>query len=125
MPLDSPSGEEVEFAKGVESQPVHLSQDSESDNALRVEWLLQEAIHTSAIEGEILNQEFVRAAFLRRLGLSSTSKRYGPAEEGIAALMVDLCRTFHEPLSEHTLCEWHLMLMRGNRRIFTIGDYRR
>lgn len=82
-------------------------------------------MHTSAIEGEVLDRASVQASFLRRLGLSETTKRHGPAEEGIAAMMVDLCRSVSEPLSEDMLCEWHLMLMRANRQLVTVGNYRR
>ena len=94
-------------------------------DGLRIEWLTNESIKTSAIEGEILDRDSVQASLLRRFGLRPSARRHGAAEEGIAEMMVSLYRDFAQPLDHETLCKWHIMLMSANPYIETIGGYRR
>ena len=118
--------EEIQFAARMESQSLRLAEANPDDQlALRIEWLTDEAVQTSAIEGEMLRRDSVQESLMRRMGLRPNARRHGNAEEGVAAMMVDLYRNATQPLSHATLCDWHLTLMRGNRQILTIGDYRR
>ncbi len=94
-------------------------------DGLRIEWLTNESIKTSAIEGEILDRDSIQASLLRRFGLRPSARRHGAAEEGIAEMMVSLYRDFAHPLDHETLCKWHIMLMSANPYIETIGGYRR
>ena len=67
-----------------------------------------EAVTTSAIEGEVGNRASVQSSIQRQLGLAPADKRrVKPAEEGIAEMMVDLYRSFSEPLSAEMLFGWH------------------
>jgi hypothetical protein len=66
---------------------------------LLVELMSSEAITTSNIEGEVLNRDSVQFSIQRQLGLAATSAG-PPAEQGIAEMMLDLYRSFREPLSQ-------------------------
>lgn len=91
---------------------------------LTVELLGREALTTSEIEGEVLNRESVQSSLRRRLGLSADPVRATPAEQGIAEMMVDLFRSFAEPLTHDTLFAWHRMVTSGRRDLTDIGRYR-
>jgi Fic family protein len=83
-----------------------------------------EAVATSEIEGEILDRDSVQSSIRCQLGLAADRRKVGPAEQGIAEVMVDLYRTFAEPLSDDTLFRWHRMLMSGRRDLDGPGRYR-
>jgi Fic family protein len=94
-------------------------------NRLLVEIMSGEAVTTSAIEGEVLNRASVQSSILRQLGLASPDKRrVMPAEQGIAEMMVDLYRSFSQPLSNETLFGWHRMVTSGRKDLTDIGRYR-
>ncbi|MDR1989997.1 MAG: Fic family protein [Acidobacteriaceae bacterium] len=100
----------------------HVGKDDQ--NALRIELISQEAIKTSEIEGEILNRDSVQSSLRHQFGLSLESADTPPAERGIAAMMADLYERFATPLTGHTLCTWHSLLMSGDESIRTVGGYR-
>jgi len=75
----------------------HLGQEDREQ--LMVESMSTEALTTSEIEGEILDRASVQSSIRKQLGLATDKRRPRPAEEGIAEVMVDLHRTFSEPLS--------------------------
>jgi Fic family protein len=93
-------------------------------NLLTIELLGDEAVKTSAIEGEVLDRDSVQSSLRREFGLATDERRIPPAERGIAEMMVDLYRTFDAPLAQETMFAWHGMLMSGARRIDVIGGYR-
>jgi Fic family protein len=88
----------------------HLA--GEGRDQVIVEIMSTEAIKSSQIEGEILDRDSVQSSIRRQLGLATDKRRVGPAERGIAAVMVDLYRRFAEPLEEATLFRWHGLFMR-------------
>ena len=47
-----------------------------------------------------------------------------PAEQGIAEMMVDLYRSFSEPLSREMLFRWHKMIVSGRRNLKDVGKFR-
>lgn len=100
----------------------HVHEDDR--NRLRIELIVDEAVKTSEIEGEILNRDSVQSSLRNQFGLSTDNRRIAPQERGIAEMMVDLYQNFSKPLSHETLFEWHKMIMSGNRRIEVIGGYR-
>ncbi|MCY3817710.1 MAG: Fic family protein [Gammaproteobacteria bacterium] len=115
-----------QFVEGFEDLNVVLRRAGEEDlHGLRIAWLTNEAIETSAIEGEILDRDSIQASLLRRFGLRPSARRHGAAEEGIAEMMVSLYSDFAQPLDHETLGKWHIMLMSANPYIETIGGYRR
>ncbi len=100
----------------------HLGPDDRE--LLTVEAMSTEALTTSEIEGEILDRASVQSSLRKQLGLTSDNRRAGPAEQGIAQVMVDSYRRFAEPLSDETLFAWHRMLVQGRRDLKDIGRYR-
>jgi Fic family protein len=93
-------------------------------NALKIELISDEALKTSAIEGEILDRDSVQSSLRHQLGLDPERPRVPPAERGIAEMMVDLVRGFAAPLTHETMFHWHRMLMSGNKSIRIVGGYR-
>src|ERR1017187_2332735 len=83
-----------------------------------------EALTTSEIEGEILDQASVQSSIRKQLGLAADSRRARPAGPGIAEMMGDLFPRFAEPLSDETLFAWHRMMFRGPRDLRDVGRYR-
>jgi len=103
---------------------VHHVSPSERDQ-LRIDLLSEEAMKTSAIEGEMLDRQSVQSSLRRQLGLSPDSYPTKPREQGVAEMMVDVYSTYAEPLTHETLFRWHGMLLSHDRRLGTIGAYRR
>jgi len=96
----------------------------EDTEELKVDAMSTEAVTTSAIEGEILDRASVQSSIRKQLGLAAGSRGARPAERGISEMMVDLYRTFAQPLTEKTLFAWHRMLVRGRHGLTDVGRYR-
>ena len=90
---------------------------------LQVELLSGEAVKTSEIEGELLDRASVQSSVRRQFGLQ-VDRRAGPAESGIAELMVACFRDFGKPLGHETLFEWHRLVCRGRTDLRRLGAYR-
>ncbi|MFK7837306.1 MAG: Fic family protein [Sulfitobacter sp.] len=91
---------------------------------LRIDLLSDEAMKTSAIEGEVLDRLSVQSSLRRQLGLAPDTYPNKPREQGVAEMMVDVYSTYAEPLTQETLFRWHQMLLSHDRRLETIGAYR-
>lgn len=77
-----------------------------------VDLMVSEAINTSEIEGERLDREDVRSSIKNFLGLSNPPVRVvDPRAEGIAALMVDVRKTFSTQLTKDKLFHWHQLVI--------------
>lgn len=100
----------------------HVSQPEREQ--LRIELLSEEAMQTSAIEGEILDRLSVQSSLRRHLGLDPDSYPAKPREQGVAEMMVDVYSSFADTLSHETLYRWHRMLLSHDRRLETIAAYR-
>jgi Fic family protein len=100
----------------------HIGPDDQQ--TLKLELISEEAVKTSAIEGEVLNRDSVQSSLRQQLGLGPELPGVKPAERGISQLMADLYGGFAAPLDEATLLGWHRMLMSGNTAIQIIGGYR-
>src|SRR6266404_1531059 len=90
---------------------------------LTVDAMSIEAVTTSEIEGEILDRASVQSSIRRQFGLETDKRKVGPAEHGVAQMMVDLHRSFADPLSDTMLFRWHRMLLQGHSHIGEIGLY--
>lgn len=79
-----------------------MSQLNSSDQyEAYIDLMVSEAINTSQIEGEKLDRKDVRSSIKNFMGLSSPFTRIAdPRAEGIAALMVDVQKTFTERLTK-------------------------
>ncbi|GAB3753421.1 Fic family protein [Spirosoma pomorum] len=93
-------------------------------NELRVTLLSNEALDTSKIEGEILDRDSVQSSIRKQLGLQTDGRRAGPKETGAAQMMVDVVRSYQEPLTDRHLFLWHKMIMNGRTDLEMIGGYR-
>lgn len=96
----------------------------EERDQLTIEALSTEAVTTSEIEGETLNRASVQSSLRKQLGFAADERRVPSAERGIAEMMIDLYRSFAEPLSEEMLFRWHRMVMSGSPNSRDVGRYR-
>ncbi|WP_338016772.1 Fic family protein [Oleomonas cavernae] len=101
----------------------HLRADDR--DSLKIDLISDEALQTSAIEGEFLNRDSLQASLRQQFGLDAEARRILPAERGIAEMMVDVYRHFAAPLGHATLHAWHGMVMAGHRGIEVVGQYRK
>ncbi|MEO8886889.1 MAG: Fic family protein [Mucilaginibacter sp.] len=93
-----------------------LSDELKQETLLQL--MLSEAVKTSEIEGEILSREDVMSSIRNNLGLNVSpiyvkDQRAG----GVAQLMIEVRKSFNQPLRLDTLLEWHVMLMAGSKHI--------
>ena len=73
--------------------------------------LLQNAINTSAIEGDQLNADSVRSSLAKRLGMDQAGLTPGtPKTEGLADLLLDATRNPQQALTTKRLLNWHKAL---------------
>jgi Fic family protein len=91
---------------------------------LRIDLLSDEAMKTSAIEGEMLDRLSVQSSLRRHLGLEPDSYPNKPREQGVAQMMVDVYATYAAPLTHETLFGWHDMLLSFDKRLDAVGAYR-
>lgn len=98
--------------------------DAEARQALAIELISQEAVDSSAIEGELLDRASVQSSLARQLGLTADRRKANAAEAGAAELMADLYCSYQVPLSDRLLFDWHTMLMNGRRDLADVGRYR-
>jgi Fic family protein len=102
----------------LEALPTDTQQD------IIVDTMLAEAIKTSAIEGEFPDSKDVLSSIRKNLGLHSTPEHIKDKSAiGLASLMIDVRKTFDQPLTAEKLFEWHKMLMSGHKRI-KVGQWR-
>jgi len=91
--------------------------------------LVDEAMMTSAIEGEKLNKDSVRSSVARRLGLSTAGL---PAQQrhidGLVAMLVDATANYALPLKEDRLFGWQAALFPtgySDLRKIAVGSWRK
>ena len=105
-------------------QGIYRHVNEEEKRTWIIELITDEAVKTSAIEGELLNRPSVQSSIRKNFGLTSNVPQVPPAEQGIADMMTDLYKNFATLLSHQTLYQWHQMLMRSRRDLSDIGCYR-
>lgn len=77
--------------------------------------MAEEAIKTSAIEGELLSRKDVMSSIRRNLGLDAEAPGGDKRAAGAAALMIDVRNSFAASLSEEMLFGWHPSQMSNGR----------
>jgi Fic family protein len=86
--------------------------------------MIAEAIKSSAIEGEMLDEIDVMSSIRNHLGLNTPRQRvHSRQADGAGELVVAVRTNFEEPLTEQLLFEWHKMLLKGERG-FPLGEWR-
>ena len=99
-----------------------LSEDEQTASV--IDMMVAEAVKTSEIEGEMISRGDVMSSIKNNLGLNSTPQQVQDSRaEGVAELMLDVRKSFAEPLSEEKILAWHEMLMKGNRMV-RVGAWR-
>lgn len=87
-----------------------LTQTMHSDNIFyrQIEALENEAMSTSAIEGEILNRESVKASIQKKLGFQETAyKNFDSATDYLVEVLIDANTNYDKPLTLERLYAWH------------------
>lgn len=90
---------------------------------LKFDLLSDEAMKTSEIEGEFLDRASVQSSVRRQFGLT-VDRKSGPAENGIAELMVSCFNSFGEVLTNDMMFQWHRLVCAGRTDLDVIGGYR-
>jgi Fic family protein len=86
--------------------------------------MIAEAIKSSAIEGEDLDQLEVMSSIRNHLGLNTPPLPVRNRKaEGAGELIVAVRSGYQEPLTEAVLFDWHKMLLKGERE-FPLGEWR-
>ena len=89
-----------------------------------IDIILAEAIKTSEIEGEYPSRKDVLSSIRKNLGLHHIPEFIKEkSAAGLAGLMIDVRKTFKEPLTEEKLFVWHKLLLGENRGI-EVGRWR-
>ena len=90
----------------------HLTENLQTE--AMINFMVEEAVKTSEIEGEHINRPDIRSSIKNKLGLNQKIVTvHDKRAQGIAELMLDVRNTFKQPLTKEKLFEWHLMLMSG------------
>jgi Fic family protein len=100
----------------------HLNEQDKQQ--LTIELISNEALKTSAIEGEYLDRNSLQSSIRRQFGLVADNRKISPAEQGVGEMMVDVYQDFAAPLSHAMLFEWHKMVTNGRHDLNDIGRYR-
>jgi Fic family protein len=89
--------------------------------------LTEDALETSAIEGEILRRSSVRASIRKRLGLPVNQDDSDRHTDALVAMLMDARESAASPLTEEKLFAWHAALFptgySGLHKI-RVGEYR-
>ena len=89
--------------------------------------MTDDALETSAIEGEILRRSSVRASIRKRLGLPVIQDDSDRHTDALVAMLMDARKSADEPLTEEKLFSWHAALFptgySGLHKI-NVGHYR-
>lgn len=89
-----------------------------------IEILVSEALKTSEIENELLSREDVTSSIRHNLGLFEPNQEVKDVRaKGVGKLMTVVRSTYHEPLSEQIVKEWHQYLFTSQNHI-TVGNWR-
>jgi Fic family protein len=91
----------------------------------KVEILSLEGAESAKIEGEILDRESLQSSIRRQFGLDPLLKKESVKEQGMAESLLDVFKTFQDPLDHKTLFRWHSYLFKGSTELDCIGSYRR
>ena len=88
--------------------------------------LLEEALASAKIEGEILDRESVRSSIANRLGIGH-AKKYCRSDAAFIDILLESIRSIKKPLSEKQLLKWHSMMFLEQPIIYDmiIGNYRK
>ena len=82
----------------------------------QLDTLTEEAVRSSAIEGEVLNTEQVRSSVARRLGMDAGGINVvDPHVDGVVEMTLDATQGYARPLTPERLFGWQAGLFPGGR----------
>jgi Fic family protein len=100
-------------------------------NTARLDALVQNALRTSEIEGEILNAGSVRSSVVNKLGLENAGlpvgRKDGTAQtDALAKLLIDATTQVEQPISVASLCQWQaaLFVVPDSLNLVKVGQLR-
>lgn len=106
----SPLLAEVNMLRGQLSGRLHMLGIKDQNETL-LETFTQEIVHSSEIEGQILNRDSVRSSIAHQLGLEYDGlPRQDHYVEGVVQVMLDATQHYDEPLTDERLFSWHAAL---------------
>jgi Fic family protein len=87
--------------------------------------LLEEALSSAKIEGEILDRDSVRSSIANRLGIGNI-KKYSKSDAAYIDILLESIRSAQDPLYEKQLFKWHNLMFIDRPIIYDmiIGNYR-
>jgi len=89
-----------------------------------LQFMINEAIKTSEIEGEYHSRQDVMSSIQNRLGIHAISSNIRDIKaRGIAELMVEVRENYATELSENLIISWHQILF-SNASTIKVGTYR-
>lgn len=104
----------------LDALPGPFGEDTEID------LMIDEAVHSSAIEGETLPRNEVMSSIRNRLGLNAVPEPVRDVlARGAGHLMVAVRSSFTESLSERMLFEWHTLLLEDGGSPLNVGAWRK
>src|SRR6266700_1188550 len=89
--------------------------------------LVEEAVQTSAIEGERLDERAVRSSVARRLGLPSAGLPVSRDADGLVSVLLDATQKYDEPLTAERLKGWQAALFPtgySGMHLIVVGNWR-
>lgn len=99
-----------------------LQEEVKQDTLLQ--FMIDEAIKTSEIEGEYYSRQDILSSIKNKIGLSHPKLHiHNKYSEGISELMIEVRQSYDQPLSESMLQTWHLILFATSYKIHG-GIYR-
>ncbi len=89
--------------------------------ALEMEALIQNAIHTSEIEGENLDVASVRFSVARQLGInhSGLAGKATTETDAMASLLIEATHNWQSPVTLATLYQWQALVFPGEPEMTT------
>lgn len=93
-----------------------LTAKKQQDALIRT--LMDEALKTSAIEGELLNREDVMSSIKNNLGINAKPEAVKDKKaKAIAALMIEVRNNYDKKLTEALIKQWHAILFVDSKQI--------
>ena len=80
------------------------------EHQAQAEILVEEAVKTSAIEGELLDVQSVRSSVARKLGFSAAGLPFDRRVDDLVSVLIDATQNYDKPLSSERLWGWHAAL---------------
>lgn len=100
-----------------------LAEDVKQDTI--IQFMIDEAIKTSEIEGEFYNRKDIMSSIKNRIGVHPSINHIKDIKaRGIGELMVEVREQYNTELSENLIKHWHSLLFNNTKTILA-GEYRK